>query len=199
MSSVHYYDKIYTNDPILDKIELRGNLNEKNIFICVKDAEELFNIKITTNIILIQTETNLNHYISYNDLESLSSNIPNLKFCKFELFVQTLDNLVYGKNDSCNTSLLSTIDDIDSLTSNLNSDIDSDRESINTNSDNEDNFNSIDDYVLLAFQYKIKILKQQLINKDHEIMIRDKEIEIIQNKLNCYRNHEHRNINCEWV
>jgi len=160
-------DEIDLNQLKEFNISVRGSLDKHNIYFNLLDIQNAFDlpfnrIKHTQEILWISTDDNRERYITYNDLTNQSQNGTNEKLNEY---ISLLDQLLDTDETMSDWSEWSDIDD-KSLLSCPN-----------------DHSEEINHYMIIAYQYKIELLMQIIETKNKELLIKDKEIEIINMKI----------------
>lgn len=144
-------------------VSVKGSLDKHNIYFNLLDAQAAFalpfnRIKHTQEVLWVSTNDGRERYITYNDLTNQCQNGTNERLTEY---ISILDQLL----DTDET--MSDWSDIDnSLLSCPN-----------------DHTEEINHYMIMAYQHKIELLTQIIETKDKELLLKDKEIEIINMKM----------------
>lgn len=144
-------------------VSVKGSLDKHNIYFNLLDAQAAFalpfnRIKHTQEVLWVSTNDGRERYITYNDLTNQCQNGTNERLTEY-------------------ISILNQLLDTDETMSDW-SDIDNSLLSCPN-----DHTEEINHYMIMAYQHKIELLTQIIETKDKELLLKDKEIEIINMKM----------------
>lgn len=148
-------------------ISVKGSLDKHNIYFNLLDVQTAFDlpfsrIKHTQEVLWISTDDGRERYITYNDLTNQYQNGTNERLNEY---ISILNQLLDTDETMSDWSEWSDIDD-NSILSCPN-----------------DHSEEINHYMIMAYQHKIELLTQIIETKDKELLLKDKEIEIISMKM----------------
>ncbi len=143
------------------KITIRGSRNKDDIYFNLAECVSVFRIQFkhithSRNVIWIITQNGKERFITYQDLiDQERYNLNNESLCAY---IELVNNLLYSDNHSS----CSDIEDDISLKNCLH-----------------DHTEEIHHYMLMTYQHKIELLNQIIETKNKELLVKDKEIEIL--------------------
>ncbi len=171
------------------KITLRGGKNLFDIYFCMIDIENSFNVEIPNGIDItwINTPSGRSKYLSYPSLKRFLFQII-YKNPLAELYMQWVDGLLFNNNNT-NLFFRKNIDDVE--TEDTSSDID-DTDSIDS-CEYSSNILSILKQRIVQLEHQIEIKNKDIDIIRRDVQLRDKEIEILHLKLGTT------NVQSEWI
>lgn len=137
------------------KINIQGSKNKSDIYFNMDDAQKVFDLPFSIidhakDIKWIGENNIKERYLSYDDLNLQAARVPSDHL--LNEYIAWIDNLVGDDDDTLsNWSSISMIDD-----------------------------NKIDHMMIAAYEHKIDLLTQNIEIKNKDILLLDKDIEIMQ-------------------